>query len=116
MKKYAVPFWDQYVCVTRKGFVQYWRTPSYTYSKLSMHIVCSLFNELVFFKTKKSLQGLQDQMYSMFILFILMDTLIRQYLPHFVAHRIYMKRKKGHQEIFHGTYLFLLKLVQKFHS
>lgn len=106
MKKYAAPFWDQYVYVTRKVFEQYWRTPSYTYSKLSIYIFCSLFNEFVFFKTSKSLQGLQDQMYSIFMLFILMDTLIQQYLPHFVAHRIYMKRKKGHQGIFHGTYLF----------
>jgi len=87
MKTFAAPFWYQYKYVTQRVFQQYWRTPSYTYSKVLMSIFSSLFNGFAFFKADKSLQGLQNQMFSVFMFFVLFNTLVQQYLPHFVAQR-----------------------------
>ena len=87
MTKYAVPFWCQYKHVTHRVFQQYWRTPSYTYSKIFMTVFSSLFNGFIFFKADKSLQGLQNQMFSVFMFLFILDTLVQQYFPNFIAQR-----------------------------
>ncbi|KAF3985654.1 hypothetical protein FT663_04945 [Candidozyma haemuli var. vulneris] len=86
-KKYAVSFWTQYRQVVKRVFQQYWRTPSYTYSKVLLSIVASMFNGFTFFKADKTLQGLQNQMFSVFMFMVVFNTLIQQYLPHFVSQR-----------------------------
>lgn len=86
-KKYAVGFSTQYVQVVKRIFQQYWRTPSYTYSKVLLSIVASMFNGFTFFKADNSLQGLQNQMFSVFMFMVVFNTLIQQYLPHYVAQR-----------------------------
>ncbi|RCK59194.1 hypothetical protein Cantr_07336 [Candida viswanathii] len=48
-KTYASSLWKQYVYVLQRVFQQYWRTPSYIYSKFAMAILCSLFNGFTFF-------------------------------------------------------------------
>lgn len=87
LKTYAAPFWKQYVLVAKRVFQQYWRTPSYTLSKVFLGFFASIFNGFAFFKAKKSVQGLQDQMFSVFMFLIVFVTLSHQYLPHFVAQR-----------------------------
>ena len=86
-RTYAAPFWIQYYYVLTRLFQQYWRTPSYIYSKFAMGILCSMFNGFTFFKAKNTMQGLQNQMLSIFMLFAVMTTLAQQYVPMFVSQR-----------------------------
>lgn len=87
LKSYAASFLKQYFLVLKRVMEQNWRTPSYTYSKILMTIIASLFNGFSFFKADKSKQGLQNQMFSVFMFMVIFNTLIQQYLPHFVAQR-----------------------------
>ena len=87
LKQFAAPIWYQYLLVTERVFEQYWRTPSYTYSKVLMCIASSLFNGFVFFKAENSVQGLQNQMFSVFMFLVVFQTLVQQYLPLFVSQR-----------------------------
>lgn len=87
LKPYAASIFKQYVMVTRRVFEQYWRSPAYTYSKVLMSITSSAFNGFVFFKADKSLQGLQNQMFSVFMFLVIFNTLVQQYLPLFVSQR-----------------------------
>lgn len=87
LKTYAAPFLWQYLLVVKRVFEQYWRTPSYTLSKVFLGFFSAIFNGFAFFKAKKSLQGLQDQMFSVFMFLVVFVTLSHQYLPHFVAQR-----------------------------
>ncbi|KAK6461937.1 ABC-2 type transporter-domain-containing protein [Scheffersomyces coipomensis] len=77
----------QYLLVTKRVLQQYWRTPSFTYSKILNAVLASLFNGFSFFKADRSLQGLQNQMFSVFLFFLTLMTCVLQYLPHFVAQR-----------------------------
>lgn len=86
-KKYASPVPYQYFIVTWRTFQQYWRTPGYIYSKFFLVITSALFNGFSFFKNDNSQQGLQNQMFSMFMSFIPLQTLIQQMLPYFVMQR-----------------------------
>ncbi|KAK6884936.1 Opaque-specific ABC transporter CDR3 [Candida tropicalis] len=94
-KTYASSLWKQYVFVLQRLFQQYWRTPSYIYSKFAMAILCSLFNGFTFYKSRNSMQGLQNQLLSIFMLFVVMTTLAQQYVPLFVSQRdLYEARER----------------------
>lgn len=55
----------------------------------------ALFNGFAFFNADKTLQGLQNQMFSVFMFFLVFITLSHQYLPHFVAQRsLYEARER----------------------
>lgn len=87
LKPYAAPYWEQYLFVTKRVFEQNWRTPSYLYSKFLLVVTSSLFNGFSFYKADRSLQGLQNQMFSVFMFLVILHTLIQQYLPTFVSQR-----------------------------
>ncbi|VEU19287.1 DEKNAAC100857 [Brettanomyces naardenensis] len=84
---YASSIFTQYYYVTIRVFQQYWRSPNYIYSKLSLVVFCSLLNGFTFFKANNSIQGLQDQMFSIFMFTALFAVLVEQMLPHYVAQR-----------------------------
>lgn len=94
-KSYAAPYLLQYILVTKRVFEQCWRTPSYTLSKAVLAVSTALFNGFAFFNADKTLQGLQNQMFSVFMFFLVFITLSHQYLPHFVAQRsLYEARER----------------------
>lgn len=62
-REFAAPFWTQYMAVQTRVFQQYWRTPSYIYSKLSLVTGSGLFIGFSFYNAGTSQQALQNQMY-----------------------------------------------------
>lgn len=87
LDSYAASYWNQYILVTKRIFEQNWRTPSYIYSKLLLVIASSLFNGFSFFKASNSIQSLQNQLYSIFMLFPIVHTLIQQFVPTHLSQR-----------------------------
>ncbi|KAJ5899214.1 hypothetical protein N7495_003958 [Penicillium taxi] len=73
-------------CLTRL-FAQYWRTPSYIWSKLVLSILTALYNGFSFFHAENSQQGLQNQMFSIFMLMTIFGNLVQQIMPNFVIQR-----------------------------
>jgi ATP-binding cassette subfamily G (WHITE) protein 2 (PDR) len=86
-REFAAPFGVQFMEVTKRVFIQYWRTPSYIFSKLALCTFSALFIGFVFFKAPNSQQGLQNQMFSIFMLFTIFGQLVQQIMPHFVTQR-----------------------------
>ncbi|KAK8052265.1 hypothetical protein PG993_003650 [Apiospora rasikravindrae] len=86
-QEFATPLWDQLLVVTRRVFQQYWRTPSYIYSKFALCISVALFVGLVFLNAPLSMQGLQNQMFAIFNIFTIFGQLVQQQMPHFVTQR-----------------------------
>lgn len=82
----ATPFvqlWE----TTYRVFQQYWRTPSYIYSKTALCTLSALFIGFIFFKAPLSQQGLQNQMLAIFLLFTIFGQLVQQIMPNFVTQR-----------------------------
>jgi ATP-binding cassette subfamily G (WHITE) protein 2 (PDR) len=98
-KEFAATLPVQMVQVTKRVFQQLWRTPSYIYSKTALCVGSSLFigfrcvTDLVnsilsvltiffclpsFFKQPLSSQGLQNQMFSFFLLLTIFGQLAQQ--------------------------------------
>jgi ATP-binding cassette subfamily G (WHITE) protein 2 (PDR) len=86
-REFAAPFGAQLWEVTLRVFKQYWRTPSYIYSKGSLCVFAALFIGFSFFDAGTSQQELQNQMFAIFMLFTILGQLVQQIMPNFVTQR-----------------------------
>ncbi|CAI7608425.1 unnamed protein product [Penicillium glandicola] len=85
--EFAAPFTVQlWECLIRV-FSQYWRTPVYIYSKVALCVFTGLYVGFSFFHAQNSIQGLQNQMFSVFMLMTVFGNLVQQIMPHFVTQR-----------------------------
>lgn len=92
---YAMPmsaqFWECYKRVNQ----QYWRSPTYIYSKIVLCLVPALFIGFSFYMADNSQQGLQNQMFAVFSIFMVFSNLVQQIHPMFVAQRsLYEARER----------------------
>ncbi|KAK6461713.1 multidrug resistance protein [Scheffersomyces coipomensis] len=85
--KYAAPIWRQYLIVSWRVLQEKWRSPSYIYSKVFLIVSSALFNGFSFFMADNSMQGLQNQMFAIFMYLIVFNTLIQQMAPYFIIQR-----------------------------
>ncbi|EXJ82897.1 ATPase [Capronia epimyces CBS 606.96] len=86
-REFAAPFHIQLWEVQKRVFEQLWRTPSYIYSKLFLCIASGLFIGFSFFKARNTIQGLQNQMFGIFMLTTIFGQLVQQIMPLFVTQR-----------------------------
>ncbi|CUS22780.1 LAQU0S06e05842g1_1 [Lachancea quebecensis] len=85
----------QYYLVTYRLCQQYWRTPSYLWSKTLLTVISQIFIGFTFFKADKSLQGLQNQMLSVFMFTVVFNPSLQQYLPTYISQRdLYEARER----------------------
>ncbi|PYI23072.1 putative ABC transporter [Aspergillus violaceofuscus CBS 115571] len=93
--EFAAPFTVQlWECLLRV-FSQYWRTPVYIYSKICLCALTALYIGFSFFHAKNTSQGLQNQMFSIFMLMTIFGNLVQQILPNFCTQRsLYEARER----------------------
>ena len=87
LREFAEPFSLQLWTVTKRVFEQYWRTPSYLYSKTLLCSGSALFIGFSFWDSAVSIQGLQNQLFSIFMLMTIFGNIVQQTMPHFVTQR-----------------------------
>ncbi|KAN0109951.1 putative ABC transporter CDR4 [Hyaloscypha variabilis] len=85
--EFAMPFTNQLLEVTVRVFQQYWRTPGYIYSKILLGVASALFIGFSFFHADASQQGLQDAIFSIFMITTIFTTLVQQIMPRFILQR-----------------------------
>ena len=85
--EFAMPFRQQVNEVTYRVFQQYWRMPSYVLAKFGLSIASGLFIGFSFYNANSSLQGMQNILYSLFMLTTIFSTLVQQIQPLFVTQR-----------------------------
>lgn len=85
--EFAMPFRQQLNEVIYRVFQQYWRMPSYLLAKFALSIASGLFIGFSFYNANSSLQGMQNVLYSLFMLTTIFSTLVQQIQPLFVTQR-----------------------------
>jgi ATP-binding cassette subfamily G (WHITE) protein 2 (PDR) len=85
--EFAAAYATQFFEVLRRVFQQYWRTPSYIWSKIALIVAVGLFVGFSFFRADTSMQGLQNQLFSIFMVFTVFGQLVQQIMPNFVTQR-----------------------------
>ncbi|KAE8379057.1 ABC-2 type transporter-domain-containing protein [Aspergillus bertholletiae] len=85
--EFAMPLSKQIPAVLIRVFQQYWRTPTYIFSKILLGLCSGLFIGFSFFKPDLSQQGMQDQIFSLFMLCAIFSSLVQQIIPMFLTQR-----------------------------
>ncbi|KAK3906089.1 ABC-2 type transporter-domain-containing protein [Staphylotrichum tortipilum] len=109
-REFAASFWQQLVEVTHRVFQQYWRTPSYIYSKMTLCLLVALFIGFVFFKAPNSIQGLQNQLFAIFNILTVFGQLVQQTMPHFVVQRSLYEVRERPSKVY-GWKVFMLSQI-----
>jgi ATP-binding cassette subfamily G (WHITE) protein 2 (PDR) len=86
-QEFAASLATQFKTVGIRVAQQYWRTPSYIYSKALLTVGCSFTIGLSFFNGTNTQQGLQNQMFGVFIFLFVIIQLVYQIMPIFVTQR-----------------------------
>ncbi|KAL7914249.1 ABC-2 type transporter domain-containing protein [Trichoderma velutinum] len=85
--EFATPFATQLWEVTYRIFQQYWRIPSYIFAKFLLGIAAGLFIGFSFFDANSSLAGMQNVIFSVFMVTTIFSTIVQQIQPLFVTQR-----------------------------
>ncbi|KAL9000682.1 MAG: hypothetical protein Q9169_000718 [Polycauliona sp. 2 TL-2023] len=108
--EFAETFPTQLLLVQRRIFQQYWRMPSYLYSKFLLCVASGLFIGFSFWDSPLSQQGLQNQLFSVFMLITIFGNLMQQIMPHFVTQRsLYEVRERPSKT--YGWKVFMLSNI-----
>ncbi|KAG8532824.1 uncharacterized protein KY384_002702 [Bacidia gigantensis] len=110
LREFAESFTTQLLAVQNRVFQQYWRTPYYLYSKLLLCLATAIFIGFSFWDSAVSIQGLQNQLFSIFMLMTMFGNLVQQILPHFVTQRaLYESRERPSKT--YGWKVFMLSQI-----
>ena len=87
LDEFAMPFGVQLYEVTYRVFQQYWRMPGYVFAKFGLGIAAGLFIGFTFYGSPLSLAGMQNFMFSVFMLTTIFSTIVQQIQPLFITQR-----------------------------
>lgn len=111
LREFAEPFSLQLYAVTKRVFEQYWRTPSYLYSKTLLCSGSALFIGFSFWDSAISLQGLQNQLFSIFMLMTIFGNIVQQTMPHFVTQRALYESRERPSKTYSWTVFMLSNII-----
>ncbi|KAE8453210.1 hypothetical protein EG329_011277 [Mollisiaceae sp. DMI_Dod_QoI] len=111
LDQFAAPLPLQLITVLIRVFQQYWRTPSYLYSKTALCTSIALFIGFSFWKSPTSLQGMQNQLFSIFMLLTVFGNLCQQIMPHFCTQRALYESRERPSKTYSWVVFILSNLI-----
>jgi ABC-type multidrug transport system permease subunit/ABC-type multidrug transport system ATPase subunit len=110
-REFAAPFFSQLLEVTQRVFQQYWRTPSYIYSKMTLCVLVALYIGFVFYKAPNTIQGMQNQMFAIFNILTVFGQLVQQTMPHFVIQRSLYEVRERPSKVYDWKVFMLSQII-----
>lgn len=110
-REFAAPFLSQLWEVTQRVFQQYWRTPSYIYSKMALCVLVALFIGFVFFRAPNTISGMQNQMFAIFNILTVFGQLVQQTMPHFVIQRSLYEVRERPSKVYDWKVFMLSQII-----
>ncbi|KAK8127265.1 ABC transporter [Apiospora sp. TS-2023a] len=115
-REFVTSFWSQLWEVLLRTAKHYWRSPTYIWSKILMVGLSSLYIGFSF-RAHNSLQGLQNQLYAIFMFFVLFGNLNEQIMPTFVPLRALYEARERPSKMYQWTSFLLSNiLVEAFYN
>ncbi|KAF5667190.1 atpase [Fusarium heterosporum] len=106
-KEFASSYSTQAKEVTKRLFQQYWRSPSYMYSKVALSVGAALFIGLSVLNGNNTLRGLQNQMFGVFLFLTIFSQVAEQMMPIFVEQRtLYEARERPSKTYSWQSFMF----------
>ncbi|WWD22190.1 hypothetical protein CI109_106681 [Kwoniella shandongensis] len=111
--EFAAPLPTQFVTVLTRVWQQHWRTPSYIWAKFALCLCTGLFIGFSFFKADTSQQGLQNQLFSVFMMFTIFGQMVQQIMPNFVTQRSLYEVRERPSKTYSWKVFILSNLVSE---
>ncbi|PYH91005.1 putative ABC multidrug transporter [Aspergillus ellipticus CBS 707.79] len=109
-KEFALPLWKQLPILMHRMCLLYWRSPLSIVSRILLNICAALFIGFSFYKRGSSIQGLQQTIFSVFMLCSLFSSLVQQITSILrIPHLLYKNRE--HQSRIYSWKVFLLASI-----
>lgn len=86
-EEFAIPVSKQMPIVMQRVFQQYWRMPMYIVAKMMLGLCSGLFIGFSFFQADSSSQGLQNTIFSLFMVCAIFSSIVQQIIPLFLTQR-----------------------------
>ncbi|KAK8050931.1 hypothetical protein PG993_002316 [Apiospora rasikravindrae] len=113
--EYAASFFCQMAVVTKRAFQDYWRDPTYLYSKLALCAGVGFFNGVSFYDTPLDMQSFINFLFSIFLISQLFSTLDQQIIPRLADGRsLFDAREKRSKSYSWAVFLATNILVEIF--
>ncbi|TVY13795.1 ZEB2-regulated ABC transporter 1 [Lachnellula arida] len=109
--EFATSFVYQLYLVTRRNFENDWRTPGDLYSKILLTLGAALVNGFSFYKSKSSIQGVQNQIFSTFLFLTLHSNLVQIIMPHFLKNRALYEIRERPSRTYSWTVFILSNMI-----
>ncbi|KAF4949226.1 hypothetical protein FSARC_13532 [Fusarium sarcochroum] len=111
-QEFVSSFWTQFREVLIRTWKHFWRSPTYTWSKTVLIVLSSLYIGFTF-EAKNTIQGLQNQLYAIFMYMVLFQSISDQIMPNFVPQRdLYEVRERPSKIYRWNTYILSNILVE----
>ncbi|KAI9152190.1 ABC multidrug transporter A-1 [Paramyrothecium foliicola] len=110
-QEFAAPFSTQLWEASKRTYQQYWRSPSYIFSKALLCIGTSFFIGFSFFKSPNTQQGLQNQFFGVLMFIFVIINLILQIIPIFVVQRTLYEARERQCRTYHWAAFVISQIV-----
>ncbi|KAJ5382386.1 hypothetical protein N7517_000297 [Penicillium concentricum] len=104
-QEFVASFWTQFDQVLQRTWKHFWRSPTYIWSKTILIVLSSLYLGFSF-EANNSIQGLQNQLWAVFMPLILFLNINEQIMPMFLPQRALYEARERPSKIYRwSTYL-----------
>ncbi|CAO2657983.1 Nn.00g072430.m01.CDS01 [Neocucurbitaria sp. VM-36] len=110
-RTFATSWLQQYFIVQKRLFTQHWRSPAYINSKLAVNVIGGLFLAFTFYKESNSIQGLQNKMFSVFMVLLLCLVLMVLLQPRLIDLRKIYDVRERYSNMYHWSVFAVANIV-----
>ncbi|KPI34416.1 Multidrug resistance protein CDR1 [Cyphellophora attinorum] len=110
-REYATSFLTQLTTVLRRQFECYWRSPEYIYAKFQANLLAALFIGFTFFLQDSSATGLQNTVFSIFMLNATFSTVANQIMSRFMPQRSLFEVRESPSRMYSWSVFLLANII-----
>ncbi|KAJ6149147.1 hypothetical protein N7471_000346 [Penicillium samsonianum] len=109
-QEFVASFWTQFGQVLQRTWKHLWRSPTYIWSKTILIVLSSLYLGFSF-NANNSIQGLQNQLWAIFMLLVLFININEQIMPMFLPQRALYEARERPSKIYRWTTYLLSNIL-----
>ncbi|KAH7142621.1 ABC-2 type transporter-domain-containing protein [Dactylonectria estremocensis] len=109
-QEFVASFWVQFREVLIRTWKHFWRSPTYIWSKTILIVLASLYLGFSF-NAKNTIQGLQNQLYAIFMYLVIFGNINEQIMPMFVPQRALYEVRERPSKIYRWSTYILSNII-----
>ncbi|EER38850.1 ABC drug exporter AbcA [Histoplasma capsulatum H143] len=109
-QEFVTSFWTQVLVVLRRTFRHYWRSPAYIWTKTILIALSTIYLGFSF-RANNTIQGMTNQLWAIFMLFIPFININEQIMPMFLPQRALFEVRERPSKIYRWSTFILSNII-----